>query len=414
MGDRWHSLVCDGTCSPPCENAPAAASAAQAVDAAEALAAIARFAKADHPNSSATFKERKEAREQIDAIAARIGAIDGPAPAPEAMTSGTLQTQLVSALKRLEQANDELCKLRTSEQYLSMIDGGQQDALYELDNAREAARQAVAAAEAMTSDQQAAHPDDLAVDRFAAAMKSKLAQKRGEGRGGWETAECADEFLAELLMGHTKKGDPVDVANFAMMLHQRNLDDMDIAVLVLRSAALEFAKRTAPMFMREAAHAQQPAAQAVCAPRWLKDTCNQGYQVERCATCGTYKGNPCRLSTPPAAAPSVSATWQWVPKIPTQAMIDNIAAFVDGRENDAEVIYRAMIAAAPTAGAAATSDDAALLDFLDTNVHKFRMGWQVGAAPVGNLSVRAIIMGGQPIREAIRSAMSAHQEPRHE
>jgi hypothetical protein len=56
---------------------------------------------------------------------------------------------------------------------------------------------------------------------------------------------------------------------------------------------------------------------------------------------------------------------------------------------------------------AADAMDAERLDFLDTNVHKFRMGWQVGAAPVGNLSVRAIIMGGSPIREAIDSAMAA-------
>jgi hypothetical protein len=67
-----------------------------------------------------------------------------------------------------------------------------------------------------------AHPDDLAVDRFAAAMKAKLAQKRAEGRGGWDRKdECSAEFLAELLRRHVEKGDPVDVANLAMMLHQR-------------------------------------------------------------------------------------------------------------------------------------------------------------------------------------------------
>ena len=67
-----------------------------------------------------------------------------------------------------------------------------------------------------------AHPDDLAVDRFAAAMKAKLAQKRAEGRGGWEDKnDCSSEWLSNLLRGHVDKGDPVDVANFAMMLHQR-------------------------------------------------------------------------------------------------------------------------------------------------------------------------------------------------
>lgn len=49
--------------------------------------------------------------------------------------------------------------------------------------------------------------------------------------------------------------------------------------------------------------------------------------------------------------------------------------------------------------------DSALLDFLDTNA-RFKMGWAVKAAPVGNLSVQSIIRGGTPIREAIRAAMS--------
>lgn len=60
------------------------------------------------------------------------------------------------------------------------------------------------------------HPDDVCVDQFAAAMKIKLARKRDEGYGGWET--CSTDRLAELLIDHLKKGDPIDVANFAMML----------------------------------------------------------------------------------------------------------------------------------------------------------------------------------------------------
>jgi len=62
------------------------------------------------------------------------------------------------------------------------------------------------------------HTDDIAVDRFAAAMKGKLAKKRAQGRGGWE--ECPPEDLTAMLIRHIGKGDPVDVANFAMMLHQ--------------------------------------------------------------------------------------------------------------------------------------------------------------------------------------------------
>jgi len=66
------------------------------------------------------------------------------------------------------------------------------------------------------------HPDDAAVDLFAAAMKEKLARKRQEGRGGWEDKEaCPPGHLQKLLVEHLAKGDPVDVANFAMMLWSR-------------------------------------------------------------------------------------------------------------------------------------------------------------------------------------------------
>lgn len=65
------------------------------------------------------------------------------------------------------------------------------------------------------------HPDDLAVDRFAAVMKAKLARKRVEGRGGWDGPDCDADTLSRMLREHVEKGDPVDVGNLAMMLHQR-------------------------------------------------------------------------------------------------------------------------------------------------------------------------------------------------
>lgn len=66
------------------------------------------------------------------------------------------------------------------------------------------------------------HPDDLAVDAFAAAMKAKMADARAKGRGGWEDpAQCTADDLSRMLRDHVEKGDPRDVANFCMMLHQR-------------------------------------------------------------------------------------------------------------------------------------------------------------------------------------------------
>lgn len=66
------------------------------------------------------------------------------------------------------------------------------------------------------------HPDDVAVDDFAVEMKVKMAAARAKGRGGWEDpAQCSADDLSRMLRDHVDKGDPRDVANFCMMLHQR-------------------------------------------------------------------------------------------------------------------------------------------------------------------------------------------------
>ncbi|UGA37759.1 hypothetical protein JOS77_28060 [Chromobacterium haemolyticum] len=77
------------------------------------------------------------------------------------------------------------------------------------------------------------HPDDVAVDRFALAMKAKLADARDKGRTGWDDpAKCSVEYLAQLLVDHIGKdnaGNFEDVANLAMMLHQRGADPSVLA-----------------------------------------------------------------------------------------------------------------------------------------------------------------------------------------
>lgn len=62
--------------------------------------------------------------------------------------------------------------------------------------------------------------DDQSVEAFAVAMKAKLTKKREQGYGGWQHATA--EHLSRLLFEHLTKGDPVDIANFAMMLHQNS------------------------------------------------------------------------------------------------------------------------------------------------------------------------------------------------
>lgn len=66
------------------------------------------------------------------------------------------------------------------------------------------------------------HPDDMAVDSFALAMKVKLAEARAKGRSGWQDKDdCPQQRLSDMLRNHVEKGDPRDVANFCMFLHQR-------------------------------------------------------------------------------------------------------------------------------------------------------------------------------------------------
>ena len=66
------------------------------------------------------------------------------------------------------------------------------------------------------------HPDDEAVDRFAAAMHAKMAQARAKGKEGWDDPErCPEDRLLNLLNDGYAAHDWVDVANYAMMLWAR-------------------------------------------------------------------------------------------------------------------------------------------------------------------------------------------------
>lgn len=64
--------------------------------------------------------------------------------------------------------------------------------------------------------------DKAGVERFAAAMLKKLSLKRCEGRGGWnDPYTCTTWKLREMLIEHMRKGDVIDIANFCMMLWNR-------------------------------------------------------------------------------------------------------------------------------------------------------------------------------------------------
>jgi hypothetical protein len=75
----------------------------------------------------------------------------------------------------------------------------------------------------MTKPKTPQHPDDAAVDKFARAMKRKLAQARERGRHGWNEDDCSTDYLAACFMDEVTcdRPDPRDIANYAMFLYLR-------------------------------------------------------------------------------------------------------------------------------------------------------------------------------------------------
>lgn len=66
------------------------------------------------------------------------------------------------------------------------------------------------------------HPDDEAVDRFAAVMHAKMASARAKGKEGWDDPErCPIQALETLVADSVCVREWVDVANYAMMLWAR-------------------------------------------------------------------------------------------------------------------------------------------------------------------------------------------------
>lgn len=127
------------------------------------------------------------------------------------------------------------------------------------------------------------HPDDVAVDTFAAAMKGKLALAREKGRGGWEQCDPAD--LSRMLREHVEKGDPRDVANFCMFLWCLGQPISAAPAAIDRNAVLEEAARACEQEearIRDFADAMALAACGTCADRIrkLKSPPQTGKEVE--------------------------------------------------------------------------------------------------------------------------------------
>ena len=65
---------------------------------------------------------------------------------------------------------------------------------------------------------------DLAVDNFALKMKAKLTKCTEKGKTGWDDVNWTPEEISKELRRQVELGDPVDVANYCMMLSMRKAD----------------------------------------------------------------------------------------------------------------------------------------------------------------------------------------------
>ncbi len=139
-------------------------------------------------------------------------------------------TSAPAGVEGLRQALEDVCNPLGYLQRMAEAEGNKLGGMAyaianDISTVQRIARDALAASPAPSGQEVAGvqdgveHPDDVAVDRFADRMKAKLAAARGKGRGGWDNPErCSTGYLCTLLHEHVAKGDPVDVANFCMML----------------------------------------------------------------------------------------------------------------------------------------------------------------------------------------------------
>lgn len=85
-------------------------------------------------------------------------------------------------------------------------------------------------------------------------------------------------------------------------------------------------------------------------------------------------------------------------------------------QQDVEKVAGTLINEGAKADQPASGEDAKRLDWLDAVNAPFRMGWQIGLAPAGNVAIHSVIQLGDgakttPIRAAIDAAMQQGGQP---
>ncbi|MCO1396380.1 hypothetical protein [Burkholderia cenocepacia] len=147
-----------------------------------------------------------------------------------------------------------------------------------------------------------AHSDDAWVDRFATELKSKLAEARAKGRGGWET--CDPVELSRMLREHVEKGDPRDVANFCLFLWALGKPISDAALPMGRRATAQpepqvADERAALPRYTEWLHLRAHGEWSNGVPAWARD--HNGRMNDTTAAIAVIEELAARASSPNAA-----------------------------------------------------------------------------------------------------------------
>lgn len=158
-----------------------------------------------------------------------LGACEAPTQAP---TSSRLSDEDLCAVEYAFEALQAIANR-------SRLTGDVIEPIANIHKASQLAREAARRLSPLVLSQGSVHEDDLAIERFAQAMKEKMARSRAKGRSGWnDPVQVSNARLAQMLVEHLAKGNAgtfEDVANFAMMLHQRGADP----VVLQQAAAAE-------------------------------------------------------------------------------------------------------------------------------------------------------------------------------
>lgn len=89
------------------------------------------------------------------------------------------------------------------------------------------------------------HSDDIAVDRFAAALKAEMAEQQAKGRSGWDDpAQCHVQDLAISIVRQIDNGNLLAASNYAMMLFNRGAWPADLVGAM--SLHIQSQRRAAP------------------------------------------------------------------------------------------------------------------------------------------------------------------------